>query len=201
MFFPCNTSQVLLENHEGEAIRRRKEYLRGRGRRRKATTSAGRTELGRWTSQSCQDLAHREVRRFGKAPCKRKKKKSCSRNSRSGFLAWRCTCLLILFCFALTCVLILTSPFPTCPHTLLSTDESQELGGAGTLPSGSFQLCPEISFRDSPVPAPDHPQNTPSPSRLILQTNFLKILSDSLASSQWEGWGPGEPFLSCVLIS
>ena len=128
LFFPCNTSQVLLENHEGEAIRRRKEYLKGRGRRRKATTSAGRTEPGRWTSQRCQDLAHREVRWFGKAPCKRKKKKSCSRNSSSGFLARRCTCLLILFCFVLTCVLILTSPFPTCPHALLSTDESQELG-------------------------------------------------------------------------
>lgn len=196
-FFPCTTSQVLLENHEGEAIRRRKEYLKGRGRGRKATTSAGRTEPGRWTSQSCQDLAHREVRQFGKAPCKRKKKQVLFPKQQV-WLPCMAVHLFANFLF-LTRVLILTFPFPTCPHALLSTEESQNLdGGAGTHPSGSFQSCLEISFRSSPVPVPGHPQNTPSPSRLIPQTDLLKMASESLASSQWEGWGPREPFLSCV---
>jgi len=34
----------------------------------------------------------------------------------------------LLIFFFLTHVQILTSPFPTCPHALLSTEESQELG-------------------------------------------------------------------------
>lgn len=143
LFFPCTTSQVLLENHEGEAIRRRKEYLKGRGRGSFlplvafATTSAGRTEPGRWTSQSCQDLAHREVRQFGKAPCKRKKKQVLFPEQQV-WLSCMAVHLFANFLF-LTRVLILTFPFPTCPHALLSAGVSrtwmEELGHTLLVPS------------------------------------------------------------------